>query len=107
MLTPTMFASEADGQDCLSPAGWPLTSPGLGRTPGHHVVQEGRLSLEMRLSLTEGDIRAGLGNNTRLEVISQGNAKPYCIGGSVDMPSKGAFGSTIRYFLVVLEHSWL
>ena len=30
-----------------SPLGLTFPSPGLGRTPGAHVVQEGRLSLEM------------------------------------------------------------
>lgn len=30
-----------------SPLNWPFQSPGLGRTPGAYVVQEGRLSLEV------------------------------------------------------------
>jgi hypothetical protein len=54
MLSPIPLGPEAvpplmsPGDQLLaSPLGLTFPSPGLGRTPGAHVVQEGRLSLEM------------------------------------------------------------
>lgn len=46
------------GQLLASPLGLTFPSPGLGRTPGAHVVQEGRLSLEM-LGMLPADALAG------------------------------------------------
>jgi hypothetical protein len=69
-LEPTGAEMTSPAQLLASPTGWPGISPGLGRSPGQYVVQEGRLSLEVNLNLVEGDFKANLSRDADKNLVA-------------------------------------
>ena len=71
-----------------SPLNFSLPSPatGLGRTPGAHVVQEGRLSLEMFGLVAPGELGGSTGPGSGIEMLAQLNAHVSGRGGGTGLP---------------------